>query len=217
VGSLLLIFAGALGYCLLDSTLSLTSYSWGFLYITIFCTEMARARARAARRRALTPACPQIFVKDVVSHIKLSNWGLVYYNNGIGTLMSILVVLVTNEGGLRGASPSPTARSLLVLGSASEPNEPFYALSGIALSCVFGVGISFFGFSTRRKISATGFTVLGCTNKLLTLLVNSTVCVTDVNGISSDDDRHFHRYHFVSTRNLKVNVLNGSTHWVALE
>lgn len=108
----------------------------------------------------------------MVSHIKLSNWGLVYYNNGIGTLMSILVVLVTNEGGLRGASPSPAARSLLVLGSASEPSEPFYALSGIALSCVFGVGISFFGFAVRRKITATGFTVLGCTNKLITMVVN---------------------------------------------
>ena len=153
----MLIFVGALGYCLLDSTLSATSYGWGCLYVTIFCTEM-------------------IFVKDVVSHIKLSNWGLVYYNNGIGTLMSILVFLLTDEGGLRAsekAAPSVLpARALRVLGAASGPSEPFLALSGIAMSCVFGVGISFFGFSVRRKITATGFTVLGCTNKLITMVVN---------------------------------------------
>ncbi|CAA6664261.1 unnamed protein product [Spirodela intermedia] len=35
-------------------------------------------------------------------------------------------------------------------------------------SCVFGLAISFFGFSCRRAISATGFTVLGVVNKLLT-------------------------------------------------
>lgn len=49
---------------------------------------------------------------------------------------------------------------------------PYLAVS---LSCLFGLGISFFGFAIRRRISATGFTVMGCTNKLLTLLVNSLV------------------------------------------
>ena len=42
-------------------------------------------------------------------------------------------------------------------------------------AAVAGLGISFFGFSIRRKISATGFTVMGCTNKLLTLLVNTVI------------------------------------------
>ena len=94
IGSLVLIFVGALGYTLLDSTFSATSYGWGTLYVAIFCTEM-------------------IYVKDVVSHIKLSNWGLVYYNNGIGTLMSILVVLLTNEtGGARGSAPTPEEASV---------------------------------------------------------------------------------------------------------
>ena len=39
----------------------------------------------------------------------------------------------------------------------------------VPLSCLFGLGISYFGFSVRRKISATAFTVLGCVNKLLSL------------------------------------------------
>uniref|UniRef100_A0A0E0CFS9 Sugar phosphate transporter domain-containing protein n=1 Tax=Oryza meridionalis TaxID=40149 RepID=A0A0E0CFS9_9ORYZ len=42
----------------------------------------------------------------------------------------------------------------------------------VALSCLFGLSISFFGFSCRRAISATGFTVLGIVNKLLTVVIN---------------------------------------------
>ena len=139
----------------------------------------------------------------MVSHIKLSNWGLVYYNNGIGTLMSILVFLLTDEAGMRRAPTAAAAadqaadasRRLLVLGDEASSSETSLALTGIAMSCVFGVGIrraprahcapharprshspsappSFFGFSVRRKITATGFTVLGCTNKLITMAVN---------------------------------------------
>ncbi|WZZ72644.1 hypothetical protein YC2023_084014 [Brassica napus] len=42
----------------------------------------------------------------------------------------------------------------------------------VGLSCLFGLAISFFGFSCRRGISATGFTVLGIVNKLLTVVIN---------------------------------------------
>jgi hypothetical protein len=101
-------------------------------------------------RRSFSDLCAQIFVKDVVSHIKLSNWGLVYYNNGIGTLMSILVFLLTDEAGMRAAPTAAAAadqaaeqasRRLLVLGNESSPSESSLALAGIAMSCVFGVGI----------------------------------------------------------------------------
>lgn len=51
----------------------------------------------------------------------------------------------------------------------------YVPLMAVSLSCLFGLGISFFGFAIRRRISATGFTVMGCTNKLLTLLVNTLV------------------------------------------
>jgi hypothetical protein len=174
-GSLVLIFLGAAGYTMFDSTFSVTSYGWGAAYVTIFCIEM-------------------IYVKDVVSHIKLSNWGLVYYNNGIGALMSIAVFLLFDESGAVGRAvnkarapvaavgATPTyatgaqiahrrARALLEAGAGMTPFS--LAMTGIVVSCVFGLGISFFGFSVRRKISATGFTVMGCTNKLLTLLVNT--------------------------------------------
>ncbi|KAE8022358.1 hypothetical protein FH972_008162 [Carpinus fangiana] len=42
----------------------------------------------------------------------------------------------------------------------------------VGLSCLFGLSISFFGFSCQRAISATGFTVLGIVNKLLTVVIN---------------------------------------------
>ena len=170
--SLVLIFLGAAGYTNFDSTFSVTSYGWGVAYVVIFCVEM-------------------IYVKDVVSHIKLSNWGLVYYNNGIGALMSIVVFLLFDESGAVGRALTPAphsgaatlarrSRSLLAaaqgaLGASDSggASEWSLAVTGVVVSCVFGLGISFFGFSVRRKISATGFTVMGCTNKLLTLLVNT--------------------------------------------
>ncbi|KAI3912630.1 hypothetical protein MKW92_028855 [Papaver armeniacum] len=48
----------------------------------------------------------------------------------------------------------------------------FAVILPVGLSCLFGLAISFFGFSCRRAISATGFTVLGIVNKLLTVVIN---------------------------------------------
>ncbi|KAB2097887.1 hypothetical protein ES319_A01G201300v1 [Gossypium barbadense] len=48
----------------------------------------------------------------------------------------------------------------------------FQVILPVGLSCLFGLAISFFGFSCRRAISATGFTVLGIVNKLLTVVIN---------------------------------------------
>ena len=48
----------------------------------------------------------------------------------------------------------------------------FQVVLPVGLSCLFGLAISFFGFSCRRAISATGFTVLGIVNKLLTVVIN---------------------------------------------
>ncbi|WJX43069.1 GDP-mannose transporter gonst3 [Trifolium repens] len=48
----------------------------------------------------------------------------------------------------------------------------FPVILPVVLSCMFGLAISFFGFSCRRAISATGFTVLGIVNKLLTDIIN---------------------------------------------
>ncbi|KAI3696545.1 hypothetical protein L1987_79563 [Smallanthus sonchifolius] len=48
----------------------------------------------------------------------------------------------------------------------------FEVIFPVALSCLFGLAISFFGLSCRRAISATSFTVLGIVNKLLKVVIN---------------------------------------------
>ena len=45
--SLLLIFVGAVGYVMVDSTFSMHSYVWGSIYVTVFCIEMARLQRPA--------------------------------------------------------------------------------------------------------------------------------------------------------------------------
>lgn len=55
-------------------------------------------------------------------------------------------------------------------------SEPNWLTAGVAipvvLSCILGLSISFFGFSARKAISATAYTVVGVVNKLLTVLIN---------------------------------------------
>ncbi|KAJ4824625.1 GDP-fucose transporter 1, partial [Turnera subulata] len=57
---------------------------------------------------------------------------------------------------------------------ASRPDNwfEFDAFFAVALSCVFGLAISFFGFAARKAISATAFTVTGVVNKFLTVMIN---------------------------------------------
>lgn len=257
--TLLLIFAGAVGYVIVDSSFSMQSYTWGSIYVCVFCLEM-------------------IWVKDITSHIKLSNWGLVFYNNFLSFLLSVCIAILTNEGHVTShflpatahagavlplptpvqrvdaaadansahhrrflfeaaahaviaaaaasAGATPAAHFIGVAGDGAHqahlggPDMPITVITdeqpvvaregekdweadtgeyaddrdrdvaaegilsaservvafvGVCISCLFGLGISFFGFSVRRRISATGFTVMGCTNKLLTLFVNMVV------------------------------------------
>jgi hypothetical protein len=46
------------------------------------------------------------------------------------------------------------------------------AFVAVALSCMFGLLISFFGFAARKAVSATAFTVTGVVNKFLTVAIN---------------------------------------------
>ncbi|XVF88447.1 hypothetical protein PTKIN_Ptkin19aG0051900 [Pterospermum kingtungense] len=49
--------------------------------------------------------------------------------------------------------------------------------TAVCLSCLFGLLISFFGFATRRAISATAFTVTGVVNKFFIVLINVSIWV----------------------------------------
>ncbi|CAN0879704.1 Calcium-dependent protein kinase 13 [Linum grandiflorum] len=140
--SLFVILGGALGYVATDSAFTLTAYSWAFAYLVTITSEM-------------------VYIKHIVSSIGLNTWGLVLYNNLLSLIISPVFWILTGE-----------YREVF---DALGGNGDWFrvdAFSGVALSCVFGVLISFFGFAARKAISATAFTVTGVVNKFLTVVIN---------------------------------------------
>eukprot|EP00271_Cylindrocystis_brebissonii_P016462 TRINITY_DN4004_c1_g2_i1.p1 TRINITY_DN4004_c1_g2~~TRINITY_DN4004_c1_g2_i1.p1 ORF type:complete len:394 (+),score=38.30 TRINITY_DN4004_c1_g2_i1:305-1486(+) len=105
-----------------------------------------------------------VYVKHIVTNLGLNTWGFVYYNNIMSLALSPLFWLISGE--FRRTNDAQIMDYL-----------DFYTIFIVTLSCVFGLAISFFGFATRTAVSATSFTVLGVTNKLLTIIVN--VCIWD--------------------------------------
>ncbi|CAN0871181.1 GDP-mannose transporter GONST3 [Linum grandiflorum] len=101
-----------------------------------------------------------VYVKHVVMTIGLNTWGLVLYNNLEALALFPLELVVMGE-----------FRELKRTVS-KETYCSFEVVFPVGLSCLLGLAISFFGFSCRRAISATGFTVLGVVNKLLTVGIN---------------------------------------------
>ncbi|XP_038879504.1 GDP-mannose transporter GONST3 isoform X2 [Benincasa hispida] len=91
----------------------------------------------------------------------LNTWGLVLYNNLEALLLFPLELLIMGE-----------LKKIKQEISDESDWHSFAVVLPVGLSCLFGLSISFFGFSCRRAISATGFTVLGIVNKLLTVVIN---------------------------------------------
>lgn len=141
--SLFTILSGAVGYVATDSAFTVTAYSWALAYLVTITTEM-------------------VYIKHMVTNLGLNTWGFVFYNNLLSLMMAPPFWLITGEyADLFAAIARGPAN---YLGSAA-----FFA---VALSCVFGLLISFFGFAARRAISATAFTVTGVVNKFLTVVIN---------------------------------------------
>ncbi|CAN0900833.1 GDP-fucose transporter 1 [Linum grandiflorum] len=102
-----------------------------------------------------------VYIKHIVSNIGLNTWGLVFYNNLLSLLISPVFLVLTGE----------YTEVFDALGNGRDWFK-VDAFSAVALSCVFGVLISFFGFAARKAISATAFTVTGVVNKFLTVVIN---------------------------------------------
>lgn len=141
--SLITILGGAAGYVATDSAFTLTAYSWAFAYLVTITTEM-------------------VYIKHMVTNLGLNTWGFVFYNNLLSLMMAPVFWVLTGE--YKDVFAAIGANS----GSWVEPG----AFSAVALSCVFGLLISFFGFAARKAISATAFTVTGVVNKFLTVVIN---------------------------------------------
>ncbi|KAG6497255.1 hypothetical protein ZIOFF_045149 [Zingiber officinale] len=141
--SLVVILAGAVGYVMTDSAFNLTAYSWALAYLVTITTEM-------------------VYIKHMVTNLGLNTWGFVFYNNLLSLMMAPIFWIITGE----------YTDVFTAYGSHSKNWFDSVAFVAVALSCVFGLLISFFGFAARKAISATAFTVTGVVNKFLTVAIN---------------------------------------------
>ncbi|XP_031391003.1 GDP-mannose transporter GONST3 isoform X1 [Punica granatum] len=140
--SLVTIFGGSVLYVLTDSQFTFMVYVWAAAYLVSMSIDF-------------------VYIKHVVMTIGLNTWGLVLYNNLEALMLFPLELLIMGE--------------LKKIKHEISNESDWYSFSvvlPVGLSCLFGLAISFFGFSCRRAISATGFTVLGIVNKLLTVVIN---------------------------------------------
>jgi len=97
-----------------------------------------------------------VFVKHIINTVEMSTWTRVYYNNALG------VVPVLLFGFIFGEYNSSNMKNSLTVGT-------FFVL---LLACVVGLGISFAGFHARKLLSATSFTVLGVSNKIISIILS---------------------------------------------
>ncbi|XP_022927382.1 GDP-mannose transporter GONST3-like isoform X2 [Cucurbita moschata] len=140
--SLAIILGGSVLYVLTDYQFTLAAYFWASAYLISMSIDF-------------------VYIKHVVMTIGLNTWGLVLYNNLEALLLFPLELLIMGE-----------LKKIKHEISDESDWHSFAVVLPVGLSCLFGLSISFFGFSCRRAISATGFTVLGIVNKLLTVVIN---------------------------------------------
>lgn len=136
------ILGGSVLYVLTDYQFTMTAYFWALAYLISMSIDF-------------------VYIKHVVMTIGLNTWGLVLYNNLEALLLFPLELLIMGE-----------LKKIKHEISDESDWHSFDVVLPVGLSCLFGLSISFFGFSCRRAISATGFTVLGIVNKLLTVVIN---------------------------------------------
>ncbi|KAF2292866.1 hypothetical protein GH714_029515 [Hevea brasiliensis] len=140
--SLATIFGGSVLYVLTDYQFTVTAYSWALAYLVSMTVDF-------------------VYIKHVVMTIGLNTWGLVLYNNLEALLLFPLELLIMGE-----------LKKIKHEISDESDWYSFEVVLPVGLSCMLGLSISFFGFSCRKAISATGYTVLGVVNKLLTVVIN---------------------------------------------
>jgi hypothetical protein len=96
-----------------------------------------------------------IVVKHIFSIMEMSNWTRVYLNNLLSLPFQPIFFLITKED-----------RKIASL-DFSPP-----AIIFLTLSCFIGLALAWSGTALRSRISATSFTVVGVTCKIMTEFVN---------------------------------------------
>ncbi|XP_059653029.1 GDP-mannose transporter GONST3-like [Cornus florida] len=143
--SLAAIFGGSVLYVITDYQFTLMAYSWALAYL-------------------ISMSIYFVYIKHVVMTIDLNTWGLVLYNNLEALMLFPFELLIMGE-----------LKKIKHEISDESDWYSFQVILPVGLACLFGLAISFFGFSCRKAISATGFTVLGIVNKVLTVVINLVV------------------------------------------
>lgn len=101
----------------------------------------------------------QIYIKHMVSSVKLPAWSNAFYTNLLSGLLVLPLVAAELYAEWPFVAVDAGGRSLvIVLGS-----------------CLLGLAMSYFSFSARAAFSATYFTLLGNVCKLLTIVMNNLV------------------------------------------
>eukprot|EP00929_Paragymnodinium_shiwhaense_P064925 TRINITY_DN325_c0_g3_i1.p1 TRINITY_DN325_c0_g3~~TRINITY_DN325_c0_g3_i1.p1 ORF type:complete len:542 (-),score=125.36 TRINITY_DN325_c0_g3_i1:26-1651(-) len=136
---LLLSLVGAVGYVKADANFEMKAYSWALAWLGIFLFD-------------------QVYIKHIISTVKMGNWTRVYYNNLLAGIPA-LVYTIWKEG----------AFTSLADGWAVEP---LFGATILALSCAMGTAMSYFAFMARDALSATSFTVVGNVCKVMSVLGN---------------------------------------------
>jgi len=100
----------------------------------------------------------QIYLKHIVNTVKMeSNWGRVFYSNFVACLPLILTAYGSGEQDQ-------------VMTGWTVP-----ATAAVLLSVVVVCAMSYFAWLARSMVSATYFTVIGNSCKLLTIIINCTI------------------------------------------
>ena len=97
-----------------------------------------------------------VLVKHILNTVKMTTWTRVYYNNALGLPPDLLFGVAMGEFSEVHWENDFTPVSITVL----------------LVACVIGLGISFAGFHARKLLSATSFTVLGVSNKVISIVLS---------------------------------------------
>jgi len=100
-----------------------------------------------------TLALSNTYGKHLTESITMSQWERVFYTNALALVPISILFAVNSEG-----------RRALVLTR--------YSASVTALSCLLGVAISYSGWMCRSLVTATTFSLIGCMNKMITILIS---------------------------------------------
>ena len=100
----------------------------------------------------------QIYLKHVVNSVEMdSNWGRVFYSNFVACLPLIFTAYAADE-------------HQQVMTGWTVP-----ATAAILFSVVLGAAMSYFAWLARSLVSATYFTVIGNSCKVITIVINCTI------------------------------------------